>query len=177
MKKILLTIAVCLCVSGLASAQDWSVGGRVGSGLQAVGQYHGFGDVAGKPFYLEGRFGMSWCNPGASLMADFTALAAWNCFEFGNYNAGNFFADFGAGISVGGREHYAYVGVAGLAKIGFKFSGAPVSLSFDWTPAFGPEIAYYGKQTIQGVTIPGPSASDFFEYGLANFGITCTYNF
>ena len=167
MKKILLAVAACLCAWS-ASAQDgWSVGGRVGSGLQAVGQYHGLGDVAGKPFYLEGRFGMSWCNAGATVVADFTALAAWNCFEFGQFNAGNFFADFGTGISVGGKGHYAYVGVAGLARCGFKFSGAPVSLSADWTPVFGPHIAYWN----------GWRSSEFNKYGLATLGITCTYNF
>ncbi len=167
MKKILLALAVCLGAWS-ASAQDrWSVGGRVGAGLQVVGQYHGLGTVAAHPFYLEGRFGMSWCNAGGSVVADLTALAAWNCFEFGACNSGNFFADFGAGISVGGKAHYAYVGVAGLARCGFKFSGAPVSLSADWTPLFGPHIAYGG----------GHSYSEFHKYGLANFGLTCTYNF
>ena len=100
-------------------------------------------------------------------MADFTALAAWRCFEFGNYSACNFFSDFGCGLNVGGRGHYCYVGPAGLARVGFKFSGAPVSLSVDWTPVFGAEIAYYN----------GYSASQFYKYGLANLGITCTYNF
>ena len=177
MKKILLALAVCLCAWN-ASAQDnwldegmtrenWAIGGRIGAGLQFVAQYRGLGDVAGKPFYLEGRFGMSWCNAGAAVVADFTALAAWNCVEFGQTDAGKFFADFGGGISVGGKSHYAYVGVAGLARCGFKFSGAPVSLSADWTPLFGPHIAYGG----------GGNYSEFHRYGLANFGVTCTYNF
>ena len=100
-------------------------------------------------------------------MADFTALAAWRCFEFGNYSAGNFFSDFGCGLNVGGREHAAYVGPCGRARIGFKFSGAPVSLSADWTPVFGAAIGY-GK---------GYSNASFYKYGLANLGIPCTYNF
>lgn len=177
MKKFILTLAVLFCAVS-ASAQDgWTIGGRIGSGFQAVSSYHGFGDVAGKPFYLEARFGMSWCNAGADLMADFTALAAWRCFEFGNYSAGNFFSDFGCGLNVGGRGNYCYVGPAGLARVGFKFSGAPVSLSVDWTPVFGAEIAYWGSQEIAGYKIKGGSSSQFYKYGLANFGITCTYNF
>ena len=168
MKKFILTLAVLLCAASVSAQDSWTVGGRIGSGLQAVASYHGLGDVAGKPFYLEGRFGLSWCNAGASVTADFTALAAWRCFEFGNYSAGNFFTDFGCGINVGGKGHYCYVGPAGLARIGFRFNGAPVSLSADWTPVFGGEIAKVS---------PGGSTSSFYEYGLANFGITCTYNF
>ena len=167
MKKILLTLAVAFCAL-TASAQDsWTIGGRVGSGFQAVTSYHGFGEVANYPFYLEGRFGMSWCNAAAQVEADFTALAAWRVFEFGNFSAGNFFSDFGCGVNVGGRGHYCYVGPCGLARIGFKFSGAPVSLSADWTPVFGAEVVYYG----------GENYSQFYKYGLANIGITCTYNF
>lgn len=74
MKKILLTIAVCLCVSGLASAQDWSVGGRVGSGLQAVGQYHGFGDVAGKPSISKA---VSVCRGAIPEQASWLTLRLW----------------------------------------------------------------------------------------------------
>jgi len=177
MKKLILTLAVLFCAFSVSAQDNWAVGGRIGSGFQAVGSYHGLGDVAGKPFYLEARFGMSWCNAGASLMADFTALAAWRCFEFGNYSAGNFFSDFGCGLNVGGRGNYCYVGPAGLARVGFKFSGAPVSLSVDWTPVFGAEIAYWGSQEIAGYKIKGGSTSQFYKYGLANFGITCTYNF
>ena len=189
MKKVILTLAVLFCALN-ASAQDgWTVGGRIGSGFQAVTSYHGLGEVANYPFYLEGRFGMSWLSA-AGVTADFTALAAWRIFEFGNYSAGNFFADFGCGINVGGREHYAYVGPCGLARIGFKFTGAPVSLSFDWTPVFGAEISYWkGYTTSLGdyyegdipggefVHVPGGSHSQFYTHGLANFGITCTYNF
>ena len=166
MKKFILTLAVLFCALN-ASAQDgWTVGGRIGSGFQAVTSYHGLGEVAHYPFYLEGRFGMSWLSA-AGVTADFTALAAWRIFEFGNYSAGNFFSDFGCGINVGGKANYCYVGPCGLARVGFKFTGAPVSLSFDWTPVFGAEIAYGG----------GASVSQFYSYGLANFGITCTYNF
>lgn len=178
MRKLILSLAAVFCVLTVsAQTEKWSVGGRVGSGFQAVAAYNGLGDVAGKPFYLEGRFGMSWCNAGASLMADFTAIAAWRCFEFGDCSAGGFFSDFGCGLNVGGREHNAYVGPCGLARVGFKFADAPVSLSLDWTPVFGAEVAYWGKQTVYGYEIPGGSTSQFYAYGLANIGVTCTFNF
>lgn len=185
MKKVILTLAVLFCALNVSAQDGWTVGGRIGSGLQAVTSYHGLGEVANYPFYLEGRFGMGW-HTTAGVTADFTALAAWRIFEFGNYSAGNFFSDFGCGINVGGRENYAYVGPCGLARIGFKFTGAPVSLSFDWTPVFGAEISYWKSQKIfvgdYGIDsdwerIPGGSHSQFFTHGLANFGITCTYNF
>ena len=38
MKKLLLTLAMGL-LAWSASAQNWTVGGRIGSGFQAVGQY------------------------------------------------------------------------------------------------------------------------------------------
>ena len=60
MRKLILSLAAVFCVLTVsAQTEKWSVGGRVGSGLEAVGQYH-LGTVAGKPFYIEGRFGMSW---------------------------------------------------------------------------------------------------------------------
>lgn len=39
MKKILVSLIACFCVLGV-SAQEWAVGGRVGSGFQAQGEYH-----------------------------------------------------------------------------------------------------------------------------------------
>lgn len=163
MRKVILSIIVAFCALGL-SAQDWSLGGRIGSGLQVVGQYHGIETGGSNPFYLEGRFGMSWCNSGADIMADFTLLAAWNCFNFGYNSAGRFFSDFGVGLNVGGRKHYCYVGPCGLARIGFNFARPHLSLAADWTPVFGPEIAKV-------------RASDFYGYGLCNFAVTLMYNF
>lgn len=162
MKKFLLTIAVCFCALTV-SAQGWSVGARVGSGFQAQGEY-----AFNNNNYVEGRFGMSWLNGGAALVADFTALYQWNVFTMDwTPSAGEWFFDAGVGVSVGGREHYAYVGAAGCAKLGIKFNNAPVKLSFDWTPVVGPEIGYYGKY----------SAAQFYAYGLANFGVSAVYCF
>ena len=162
MKKILLTIAVCFCALTV-SAQGWGVGARVGSGFQAQAEY-----TFNSENYVEGRFGMSWCNGGAALMADFTALYQWNvCKMQWTPSAGEWFFDAGVGVGVGGREHYAYVGAAGCAKLGIKFNKAPVKLSLDWTPVVGPQIAYY----------KGASDAAFHEYGLANLGISAVYCF
>lgn len=164
MKKLLLSLVVALCALSL-SAQDWSVGGRVGSGFQAVAQYRGFNTSS--PFYVEGRFGMSWAYD-AFVTADFTALAAWNCFNFAESSKGEFFSDFGAGINVGGRADYCYVGPCGLARIGYNFARVPLSLSADWTPVLGAE---FSKKYILG------SHSSFYESGLYNFAVTLVYNF
>jgi hypothetical protein len=142
-----------------------------------VGQYKYNGND-----YIEARFGASWNNPKipnfrenadlidyseSRVMADFTLLHAWHILEMDwTPSAGLWFFDAGAGVNVGGREHYAYVGVAGMARLGFTFHNAPVTLAFDWTPSFGPGI-YYGKQ----------SKVFFNELGLANVGVTCTFNF
>ena len=172
MKKILLTLAVCFCALSV-SAQEWAVGGRFGSGLQAQGEYHFANNN-----YVEARFGMYYANPGATVMADFTALYNWNiCNMDWTPSAGQWFFDAGCGINVGGREHYAYVGAAGMARLGIKFNGAPVRLAIDWTPAFGAEIAYWSSQTVGGYKIKGGSSSAFNKYGLCNFGISCVYCF
>lgn len=160
MKKFFLLIVASLFVTG-AFAQDWSVGGRIGSGFQAVGQY---GYSADK--YFEARFGASWVDH--DVTADFTVLHNWNvCTMDWTPSAGEWFFDAGVGLNVGGREHYAYVGVTGMARLGITFNDAPVSLSLDYSPVIGPGIGY-GK---------GYSHAGFRDMGFANVGITCTYNF
>ena len=160
MKKFLLSLVALLCVSG-AFAQDWKVGGRLGSGFQADAQYAYNGND-----YLEARFGASWLDGGVT--ADFTVLHNWHILDMDwTPKAGTWFFDAGVGLNVGGREHYAYVGVAGMARLGFEFKKAPVSLSVDYTPVLGPEIGYW----------KGGSNAAFRGMGFANVGITCTYNF
>lgn len=160
MKKFFLMMVASLFVTG-AFAQDWSVGGRIGSGFQAVGQY-GYNQNS----YIEGRFGAGWLDHGVT--ADFTALHNWKvCTMDWTPSAGDWFFDAGVGINVGGAANYAYLGVAGMARLGFTFNNAPVSLSVDYTPVVGPAIAYGG----------GHSYAGFRDVGFANFGITCTYNF
>ena len=160
MKKFFLMMVASLFVTG-AFAQDWSVGGRIGSGFQAVGQY-GYNQNS----YIEGRFGAGWLDSGVT--ADFTALHNWKvCTMDWTPRAGEWFFDAGVGLNIGGESHYAYLGVAGMARLGFKFYDAPVSLSVDYTPVIGPAIAYGGGQSYAG----------FRDIGFANFGLTCTYNF
>lgn len=147
MKKLLLTLAMGL-LAWSASAQNWTVGGRIGSGFQAVGQY-----VFSNDNYVEARFGAYWANAGGTVTADFSVLYNWNvCNMDWTPSAGRWFFDAGAGINVGGKGHYAYVGVAGSAKLGIAFKGAPVRLSFDWSPAFGPGIAYWDGDRIPSST-------------------------
>lgn len=162
MKKILLSVLVCICALTVSAQNRGAIGGRIGSGLQVQGEYN-FGKN-----YIEGRFGMSWCNSGAVVVADFTALYNWNvCTMDWTPSAGEWFFDAGVGLSVGGKEHYAYVGPAGCARLGIKFKGAPVKLSVDWTPMFGPAIGY----------AKGWSHTEFHKYGLANLGVSCAYCF
>ena len=70
MKKLLLTLAMGL-LAWSASAQNWTVGGRIGSGFQAVGQY-----VFSNDNYVEARFGAYWANAGGTVTADFSVLFA-----------------------------------------------------------------------------------------------------
>lgn len=160
MKKILL-MAVAVLFSTGAFAQDWKVGARVGSGFQALAQYELNADN-----YLEARFGASWVDGGVT--ADFTAMYNWHILEMDwTPKAGTWFFDAGCGINVGGQSHYAYVGVAGMARLGFTFNSCPVTLAVDYTPVIGPAISYGG----------GHSAATFRGRGFANLGLSCTYNF
>ena len=162
MKKILLLV-VAVMFATTTFAQNWSVGGRVGSGFQVVGQY-----TLGDKNYVEARFGTYWANNGGYVTADFTALYNWRIFNMDwTPRAGRWFFDAGCGVNVGGREHEAYVGAALMARLGITFNDAPVSLSLDWSPSFGPSIAYGS----------GWSKARYNEFGLASLGVTCTYNF
>lgn len=115
---------------------------------------------------------MAWNNPGATLLADFTLLYQWNiCNMDWTPSAGTWFFDAGAGVGVGGRENFVYVGATGCAKLGIKFNGAPVKLAIDWTPVFGPAIGYANTE------VGSASHAEFHEYGLTNFGISCVYCF
>ena len=159
MKKFFLAIFAMLCVAGV-SAQDWSAGARLGSGFQAVGTYSYNGND-----YFEGRFGASWLG---SVSADFTVLHNWQiCTMDWTPSAGKWFFDAGVGLNVGGKAHYAYVGIAGLARLGIKFNNAPISVSVDYTPVIGPGIGYAG----------GHSHAAFRDLGFANFGVSCVYHF
>lgn len=179
MRKALLLFVAVLFAS-TAFAQNWSVGARVGSGFQADAQYKYDGNN-----YIEARFGASWNNYEhptfdedirfGRVMADFTILHNWHITEMDwTPDGGIWFFDAGVGVNVGGVAHYAYVGVAGMARLGFSFHNAPVTLSLDWTPTFGPGIIYYNKFNEY---IGGRNHVFFNELGLADVGISCTYNF
>lgn len=164
MKKFLLAIFAMLCVAGV-SAQDWSAGARLGSGFQAVGTYSYDGNN-----YFEARFGTSWLDVSLlnGLTADFTVLHNWQiCTMDWTPRAGKWFFDAGVGVNVGGVANYAYVGIAGLARLGFKFNNVPISLSVDYTPVVGPGILY----------ADGESYAFYRDLGFANFGVSCVFHF
>lgn len=181
MKKIVLSLVALLCVASVSAqskfessvksaakavaSQKWSVGLRAGSTVEAVAECF-YSDKA----YIEGRFGMTalFGSLNAPVAADFTVLHNWNCFNMDwTPSAGKWFFDAGVGLSAGGGAHTAYVGVAGSAKLGIKFNSAPVRLSIDWTPVFGPGFVYGGGYT--GVGFPA--------LNIANFGLTAAYCF
>ena len=165
MRKIILMVAMALGFAVAINAQDFRLGGRVGSGFQAQAEYCYNGAN-----YLEGRLGMGWYHGGLTdgLTADFTVLHNWNiCTMDWTPSAGQWFFDAGAGLTVGGAANFVNIGVAGCAKMGLEFNDVPIRLALDWTPAFGPAIGYYGKY----------SGAEFNAYGLANLGISAVYRF
>uniref|UniRef100_UPI0040568425 hypothetical protein n=1 Tax=Alistipes sp. TaxID=1872444 RepID=UPI0040568425 len=182
MKKIFLVLVAMFCVATVSAqskntfessvknaaqtvaSQKWSVGGRLGTGLQVVAECFYAGDK-----YVEGRFGMQYV---AGLAADFTALHNWNvCTMDWTPSAGKWFFDAGVGVNVGGAANVAYVGVAGMAKLGIKFNNVPLRLSFDFTPSFGPIIGYAHYEGVSYHSV------GFFGYGICNFGVSAAYCF
>lgn len=175
-------MAVAILFSVGAFAQDWAAGARIGSGFQAVGQYKFRSEN-----YVEARFGASWID--SAVTADFTALYSWHILDMDwTPKAGKWFFDAGCGVNVGGRAGYAYLGVAGMARLGFTFKKAPISLSLDYTPVIGPAFSKGGGVVINGGIDEHSRATGDYEVkhktytsfrgrGFANVGITCTYNF
>lgn len=168
MKRYILILILSLGLAAVANAQNIRVGARIGSGFQAQGEY-----AYNESCYVEGRFGMAWYTLGdlvayGGYTADFTVLHNWNIFKMDwTPSVGQWFFDAGAGLTIGGRENFANIGVAGCAKLGLEFNNVPLRLALDWTPAFGPEIIYGD----------GWSSAAFNEYGLANLGISLVYCF
>ncbi|MBR5864832.1 MAG: hypothetical protein IKY89_01020 [Alistipes sp.] len=159
MKKLFLLIVASLFVTG-AFAQNWAVGARVGSGLQAVGQY---GYNANN--YVEARLGACWLDTKhGGITADATVLHNWKIYTMDwTPSAGEWFFDAGVGLSGGGDRYHGYVGIAGMARLGFTFYEVPLSISVDYTPVIGPNFSKVH--------------TDLHNMGFANLGITCTYNF
>lgn len=188
MKKILLVIAAIFCVATV-SAQKWAVGGRVGSGLQAVGEYH-FSDKN----YVEVRLGMGWLSNhddfshwrdngsyynDPNINFELTGLYNWKALEFDwTPGAGKWFLDAGVGAGFAIRKYYTYVGVAGQAKFGFQLNSIPLKIAIDWTPIFGPEICYGGPSANNHwVFHRNYKRAAFSGYTLANFGVSAVYCF
>jgi hypothetical protein len=185
MKKLSVLLVVVFASVTMAGAQDWSLGLRTGSGMQAVAQLH-----LTRFSYLEFRGGMSWLGGPhlhyedvddlagdhfevyhvhhRGVAVDFTALYNWNVANFDWTNGyGNWFLDVGAGVNFGGRSRYSYVGLAGMGRMGYTFDEIPLSLSVDWTPLIGPEFVRYHSVT-----------ESYFRWrGFANMGLTATWKF
>lgn len=158
MKKLFLAAAFIFAVSA-ADAQDWAAGLRMGSGIQAVGQR-----TLNSGNYLEGRLGLGLFYENA--ITDMSLMHVWRM-DYMNWTArGEWFFDLGAGAFMGGSQNYFAFGAQGMAKLGYQFDGAPLSLAFDWSPSIGPSMTFGDKST-----------GTFNFRGLANLGLSCVYHF
>ena len=157
-------MAVVFASATMASAQDWGAGARLGAGFQAVGQRYLYNGN-----YFEARLGMDWIY--GDITADFSVMHAWRVANMDWSHDGNWFFDIGAGVFLGGAANYFLCGLQGMGRVGYEFEDSPISLSFDWSPSIGPEIAY-GR-----VGSTRVSAGQFNARGLANLGFSCIYRF
>lgn len=206
MKKIFLVLVAMLCVATVSAkskfessvkqaaqtiaSQKWSVGLRVGSGLQAQAECF-YADNK----YFEAILGMGFGNKvdgKVRLGVDFTLLHNWNCCNWNwTPSAGRWFLDAGAGVNVGGSAKGLWCGVAGQAKFGIKFNDVPIRLAVDVTPVIGPWISYGYKSTVEKpvfddagqeigvdrVTVKHPATAGFRGLGLIGVALSATYCF
>ena len=170
MKRILLLFAA-IAMATTSLAQGWSVGVRVGSTLQAVGQYQ-----YNASNHIEARIGVSWASIGGSC-SDISLLHNWRVKTMDwTPNAGEWFFDAGVGASINGHRNMTRFGVMGMARLGLKFKRVPLSLSLDYSPTFGPTI-YRHEYNLADGTPQTEHFSEFNFFGLYNGGFTLTYHF
>ncbi len=194
MKKIFLVLAAALCVATVSAqnkfqsavkavaSSDWSVGARVGSGLQVDAECF-YGDKT----YVEGRFGMGWLG---GVAADFSVLHNWNlCNWDWTPSVGKWYLDAGCGLNIGGGKGFVYGGVAGQAKFGIKFNKVPIRLALDYTPVLGVYGTYltgderkfvkeWNKEAkAAGYPTIKTGSAGFYGLGWANFALSATYCF
>lgn len=142
------------CLSSV-SAQRWGAGIRVGSGVQAVGQY-----VLTKKNYVEARLGVSMLG---RTNFGITGLYNWNIRTMNWTKKGVWFFDLGAGANLGfGRKHF-HIGPQGMARLGYEFERTPIELGIDWSPV----VAFLSEDDYRGL----------YGSGLINFGLSCVYRF
>ena len=167
MKKILLVVVALFCVAtasaanksnklvDIAATSKYSAGLRLGTGVEAVGEY-----FYAKNVYAEARIGYNWVGG-----FDFTAIHAWNPFNWSwTPQIGWWFFDYGGGLFVGGGKSHAHFGIAGVAKFGILLKRLPIRVAVDLTP-------HIGLYTAKG------AGSGFYGNGVFNAGISATYCF
>lgn len=176
MKKFLLILAAVCCVATVsakksvvetAKSADWSVGLRVGSGIQADAEC-----FFKKGNYVEARFGMGYLGGRhyVGVGADLQGLYMWQLYNWNwTPKVGKWFLDAGCGANLGGAAHWFYFGVAGSVKFGLKFKKYPIRLALDYTPVIGLDMSYPGKYYNKPVGLYGN--------GFGNVGLAATWCF
>ena len=170
MTRLYALVVVLLISTATLSAQQttkWAVGVRGGCDFELIGRYTGLGEVAGKPMYLEGRFGTILVYA-SEFTPEGTAIAAWECAKFGESQTGDFSFDAGVAVNAGGWTPTDCWILAGpMVRLNYTFSQAPISLGFDWTPCAG----------IQSTSTEKFSPHFTWSKLLYSFALSCTYNF
>ena len=169
--KRLCAILTAIAISTISlSAQQptkWAVGVRGGCDAEVIVRYTALGEVAGKPMYLEGRFGTILAYA-SEFTPTGTAIAAWECVKFGESRVGDFSFDAGVALNAGGWSPTDCWVLAGpMVRMDYTFGIVPISLGFDWTPCAGIQSASTEK------------FSPHFDWWklLYSFALSCTYNF
>lgn len=106
--------------------------------------------------------------------SELSALHVWRAREMAWTDLGMWYFDAGLGVMFGGAHRYFTCGVQGMARLTYEFEDAPVAISADWSPVFGPRV------TSSPVADSGDvwhTSSRFNARGFANLGVSCVYRF
>jgi hypothetical protein len=161
MKKLSVFLAVMVASVAIANAQNWAIGARAGSGLQAVGQKYFQNEN-----YFEARAGLNLFY-GDGMAVDASLAHMWNITKMNWTPKGQWYFDLGGGASTILANHFFFIGVQGVAKLSYEFENIPLRLSADLSPSFGPGIFKYDDY----------SDTSFYGDGIGNFGVSCVYRF
>lgn len=133
-----LVVALVASIATLSAQQPtkWAVGVRGGCDAEVIVRYTGLGEVAGKPMYLEGRFGTILAYA-SEFTPEGTAIAAWECAKFGESQVGDFSFDAGVAVSAGGWSPTDCWVLAGpMMRVDYTFDKAPYHWDSTGLPAW-----------------------------------------
>lgn len=157
MRKLIVTVVVCIASLGVVSAQDNAVGLRLGGSAELLYQR----DLSTSNFL---QFTLSLPNYDGFAV---TGIYNWRCCKWDwTPETCDWHLNAGVGGALGMYDFNKsgfLLGVAGSCAFGCQFKSVPISIDVDYRPVIGAVI--------------GGNSKGFFTPGFWNFGLAVAYHF